>query len=123
MKKFLVYVFAILYIWVSNPILNAVLTFNLNESEIIKNLCDGRFTKENKCQGMCYLNKEVTNTSKKIPIQSFFQFELPSYVQSNQLNIFLSKRVSSFDHEVKIDKTILMFYDVTTPPPRHFHSV
>ncbi len=123
MKRLLVYVFTVLYIWVSNPILNAVLTFNLNESEIIKNLCDGRFTQENKCQGICYLNKKVTNASKKIPVQSFSQFELPLYLQSNQVNIFLSKPTLSFEHEVKTDKTILMFYDVATPPPRHFYSV
>jgi hypothetical protein len=105
------------YLWVSNPMLNAVISFHFNQSDIIERLCEGRFFEENKCQGMCYLNKQV-HSQDEVPFQEFAQFELESHQIIDRLQVYLSDPAHINSPRSLLVHPHQVYLSLVLPPPQ-----
>lgn len=99
----------------SSPILTGVVIFHINKSQIINEICEGRFFVKNECQGKCFIKKQADGPTAELVVH--FENELSQFIETTtdyliEDNTFKVRLLST----TYLYKSILLELD--TPPPR-----
>ncbi len=126
MKRFLAIVFFVCLAFKPAYNIGFVSYYKLNINTIVEKYCINKAKPKLKCNGKCYLKKQLqltqtsdSDTSKKAILKSFAEVFFPVYFQNNidqftLFNIEEYNRINSFI-PVKANEWLIA---IQTPPPR-----
>lgn len=111
----MIYIFLSFYVIASSPILTGVVVFHINKSQIINEICEGRFFVKNECQGKCFIKKQAEAPTGEVVIH--FENELSQFIDTDEA----FQMVGNYSYIGLLATTYLyksILLEVDTPPPR-----
>lgn len=87
----------------------------MNKSQIISEICEGRFFAENECQGKCFIKKQADDSANEIVVH--FENELTHFFEATD-DFLMSKYSAELDQDTSDSFYKNIYLEVDTPPPR-----
>jgi hypothetical protein len=124
MKKGITFLVLIMYLMAMLKAVTPFISYTLNKAYIIKEYCINKAKPELKCDGKCYLKKQIerenANPISSLPLKD--ELNISAHLKAIlNLNPLISFTYLAFNYNTELYHSIIL--QKSTPPPKHLFLV